>query len=40
VPYAVFDNHDDLTTTLGPAFEARLEATLDTLWQRKMAKGS
>lgn len=41
VPYAVFDNHDDLTTTLGPAFEARLEATLATLWRKlKTAKNS
>ncbi|MEW6578425.1 MAG: hypothetical protein AB1435_04440 [Chloroflexota bacterium] len=34
VPYAVFPNHDDVTTSLGPVFEARLEATLDTLWAR------
>mgnify|MGYP002682911200 FL=1 len=34
VPYVVFPNHDDVTTTLGPAFEARLEATLSTLWAR------
>lgn len=37
VPYAIFENHDDVTTTLGPAFEARLEATLDTLWRRWLA---
>ncbi|NLE52593.1 MAG: hypothetical protein GX613_14440 [Chloroflexi bacterium] len=37
VPYAIFDNRDDLTTTLGPAFESRLETTLDTLWQRRAA---
>ncbi len=34
VPFAVFDNHDDVTTRLGPVFEARLEATLATLWER------
>jgi hypothetical protein len=34
VPYAVFDNHDDVTTSLGPVFEQRLEATLDDLWAR------
>ena len=34
VPYAVFPNHDDVTTSLGPAFEQRLEATLASLWQR------
>jgi hypothetical protein len=32
VPYAVFPNHDDVTTMLGPVFEARLETTLQTLW--------
>lgn len=34
VPYAVFPNGDDVTTSLGPVFEARLEATLDALWER------
>jgi hypothetical protein len=34
VPYAVFANHDDVTTTRGPVFEARLEESLQTLWQR------
>lgn len=34
VPYAVFPNHDDVTTTLGPVFEDRLQNTLETLWQR------
>ena len=34
VPYAVFPNHDDVTTTLGPEFETRLEVTLNTLWER------
>jgi hypothetical protein len=32
VPYVVFDNHDDLTTNLGEAFEQRLEACLKRLW--------
>jgi len=34
VPFAVFDNHDDVTTRLGPVFEARLEAALAALWER------
>jgi len=34
VPYAVFPNHDDVTTTLGPVFETRLATTLNTLWDR------
>lgn len=34
VPYAVFPNHDDVTTTLGAPFEERLAATCDTLWAR------
>jgi hypothetical protein len=34
VPYAIFSNQDDITTTLGPIFEDRLEQTLNTLWQR------
>lgn len=34
VPYAVFDNHDDVTTTLGPVFEARLQTVLAALWER------
>lgn len=34
VPYAVFPNADDVTTTLGPAFEERLERTLRALWER------
>jgi hypothetical protein len=34
VPYAVFPNHDDVTTSLGPVFERRLESTLASLWQR------
>jgi hypothetical protein len=34
VPYVVFPNHDDVTTSPGPAFEERLEVTLKTLWER------
>jgi hypothetical protein len=34
VPYVVFPNHDDVTTSLGPVFEERLEVTLKTLWER------
>ncbi len=34
VPYAVFANHDDVTTTLGPVFEERLASTLGLLWGR------
>ena len=36
VPYAVFDNHDDVTTTLGTVFEARLQNVLSMLWERWM----
>lgn len=32
VPYVVFPNHDDVTTTLGPVFEARMGTTLQKLW--------
>jgi hypothetical protein len=32
VPYVVFWNHDDVTTSLGPVFEERLETALTTLW--------
>ncbi|MBN1179203.1 MAG: hypothetical protein JXD18_08330 [Anaerolineae bacterium] len=32
VPYAVFDNADDVTTKGGEALGRRLEATLDRLW--------
>jgi hypothetical protein len=32
VPYAVFPNHDDVTTSLGQVFENRLETTCQTLW--------
>ena len=34
VPYAVFENGDDLTTAQGAALGERLESTLKTLWQR------
>lgn len=34
VPYAIFVNHDNVTTTLGPIFEERLKAICDTLWAR------
>jgi hypothetical protein len=33
VPYVAFENQDDVTTSLGPVFEARLETALRTLWQ-------
>ena len=38
VPFAVFENHDDVTTILGPPFEQRIAATLDTLWARWQAR--
>ncbi len=38
VPYVTFPNHDDVTTTLGPVFEKRLETTLETLWARYTRK--
>ena len=34
VPYAVFENGDDVTTAQGDALGERLESTLNTLWQR------
>ncbi|NOZ70394.1 MAG: hypothetical protein GXP38_00535 [Chloroflexi bacterium] len=34
VPYAVFENEDDVTTARGPALGQRLEETLSVLWQR------
>lgn len=34
VPYAVFENEDDLTTQRGPALGQRLEECLQILWQR------
>lgn len=33
VPYAVFENEDDVTTSRGEALGARLEETLNRLWQ-------
>lgn len=37
VPYAVFDNADDVTTAQGPVLGERLQSVLDTLWQRYQA---
>ncbi len=34
VPYAVFENEDDVTTGRGPALGRRLEQVFDLLWQR------
>ena len=34
VPYVVFENEDDVTTARGEALGDRLEARLQTLWQR------
>jgi len=34
VPYAVFDNADDVTTAQGPELGRRLETVLGTLWSR------
>jgi hypothetical protein len=34
VPYSIFPNHDDVTTSLGPVFEQRLASVLDVLWER------
>lgn len=34
VPYAIFENEDDVTTARGNALGARLEETLDLLWMR------
>jgi hypothetical protein len=33
VPYAVFDNHDDVTTRMGEALGRRLEDRLGALWE-------
>ncbi len=38
VPYVVFDNEDDVTTDRGDALGNRLEARLQTLWQRWINK--
>lgn len=34
VPYVIFENEDDVTTARGDALGDRLEARLQTLWQR------
>ena len=34
VPYAVFENEDDVTTERGPALGSRLEDSLNLLWER------
>ena len=34
VPYAIFENEDDVTTDRGQALGQRLEETLDRLWER------
>lgn len=34
VPYVIFENEDDVTTARGNALGERLEARLQTLWQR------
>jgi hypothetical protein len=38
VPYALFDNADDVTTTRGAALGERLQSVLATLWQREMKR--
>jgi len=38
VPYAVFENEDDVTTARGPALGQRLQQTLDQLWARAHKK--
>jgi hypothetical protein len=38
VPYAVFENEDDVTTGRGTALGQRLEETLSILWQRYQQK--
>ena len=38
VPYAVFDNRDDVTTGRGEALGARLEAVTAALWERYSQK--
>ena len=38
VPYAVFENEDDVTTERGAALGQRLEETLFTLWERYQQK--
>ena len=39
VPYAIFENEDDLTTRGGKELELRLEKTLQQLWNSWLAKG-
>ncbi|NBD35722.1 MAG: hypothetical protein GVY30_06950, partial [Chloroflexi bacterium] len=39
VPYAVFENEDDVTTPRGEALGERLATTLDQLWSRRQAQG-
>ncbi len=34
VPFAIFENADDVTTAQGQALGERLESTLSELWQR------
>ncbi|MEA3310330.1 MAG: hypothetical protein U9Q70_12590 [Chloroflexota bacterium] len=38
MPYAVFENEDDVTTPRGAALGERLEKTLSTLWERYRAR--
>ena len=38
VPYAIFENEDDVTTERGAALGQRLEETLNILWQRYQKK--
>jgi len=36
VPYAVFENEDDVTTVYKPALRARLKDCLDILWENRI----
>ncbi len=38
IPYAVFENEDDVTTEPGPALSRRLSSTLATLWERYLQR--
>lgn len=38
IPYAVFDNEDDLTTQPGPELELQLQGNLDTLYERWLSR--
>jgi len=38
VPYVIFENEDDVTTARGDALGERLEARLQTLWQRWISR--